>query len=200
MKAEALFETMSRQVQEDCDQTTGAARTEAERILAEARDKSVARHASAMEAVQAEKELLDLRWLQKAETEISKANLAMKKDAVIAVFHKVREEVRRIAESPGYPGLLSVLLKEVLAFAEGEIVVLAPEKHVDYVGNWLKENGYDGVRVEGSTEMWHGIAVQDPGRTYRVSNTLVGRFARVEKESRKLCMTSLFSAPREGGG
>ncbi len=198
MKASSLLETMARQAQKDCDQATGAARTEAEKILAEARDKSVAQHASAMEAVRAEKNLLDLRWIQKAETEITKANLAMKKDAVVAVFQMVRDEMRRIAESPGYPTLLSVLLKEVLAAAEGEFFVLAPENHVDHVGNWLKENGYDGVRVEGSADMLYGIAIQDPGRTYRVSNTLSGRFARMEKESRKLCMTSLFDAPREG--
>lgn len=185
-------------MQEDCDQTTGAARNEAERIIAEARDESVARHASVMQAVRAEKDLLDRRWIEKAETEISRANLAMKNDAVVAVFRKVSEEMRQIAESPDYPNVLSVLLKEVLAAAEGEFVVLAPEKHADHVKKWLKENGHEAVRVEGSAEMRYGIAIQDPDRTYRVSNTLSGRFARMEKESRKLCMMSLFDAPGEG--
>jgi vacuolar-type H+-ATPase subunit E/Vma4 len=89
--------------------------------------------------------------------------------------------------------LLAELMEE--APDSGDLQVLAPPAHADRVSSWLSNNGRAGVGVEGSEAFKDGVAVQDPGRTFRISNTLSGRFALMEQEIRKHCMTTLF-----GGG
>ena len=42
------------------------------------------------------------------------------------------------------------------------------------------------------------VAIQDAARSYRVSNTLRSRYARVAQDARKICMTSLFDDAGEG--
>lgn len=198
MSATALLDTMSKQVAEQCGQRKDSATTDAEEILAEARAKSVAKRESLLASTDSEMELLDLRWRQKARAEAAKADLSMKNDAVKAVMANVEAEARTIAEGGGFAGILDSLLAEVMAVAEGDIVVLAPENHVDHVSAWLGGNGHDGIAVEGSAAMWDGVAIQNPERSYRISNTLSGRYRRVGQEARKLCMRSMFGSGAEG--
>ena len=73
-----------------------------------------------------------------------------------------------------------------------DVVVLAPESQVGHVEQLLAKSGHNGLAVEGSAVVWDGVAVQDKQRTFRISNTLSGRYARVEDGARKLCMVSLF--------
>ncbi len=81
----------------------------------------------------------------------------------------------------------------LMAIAPAGVVAHAPPAHVDSVRDWLANNGHGGVSVEGNSNLWDGVAIQDPERTFRISNTLTGRFARVEQEARKRCMMALFS-------
>ena len=141
---------------------------------------------------------MDLRWRQKAATEAAKAYLSMKNEAVKAVMANVEAEVRAIVEGGGFPGILDSLLAEVMAVAEDEVVLLAPERHADHVSAWLGGNGHGGISVEGSATVWDGVAIQDPKRSYRISNTLTGRYRRVGQEARKRCMKSMFGAGAEG--
>jgi hypothetical protein len=66
------------------------------------------------------------------------------------------------------------------------------------VQNWLSGHGHAGMVVEASQEVWDGVALQDPARSYRISNTLTGRYGRVAQEARRLCMVKLFGQTSEG--
>src|SRR5690606_38856391 len=105
----------------------------------------------------------------------------------------------RITNSAEFPALLEAMLAELMTVAEGDVVVLGPESHLDTVKNWLASNGREGVPVEASREMRDGVAVQDPQRTYRISNTLSGRFRSVREEARKQCMLGLFGTSKTEG-
>jgi len=194
MASPALFETMTRQVEAECAEHLAKARAEADRILADAHAKSRAAAESALASAKAERDRLDSLWKQKAEAESVRLELAMKNDAVEAVLAEATAGIRRIASGPDFPRVLESLLAELMAAAGGgsDVQVLAPAAHVDLVKQWLSGHGHAGVAVVASSEFWDGVAVQNPARTWRVSNTLTGRFARVDQAVRKHCMTVLF--------
>ncbi len=195
----SLFNTMTQRVTAECDRNLAEARDEASRIHADAEAESQTQREQAMSAVNAEIMLLDERAHRKAEAEAAKAELEMRNDIVEAVMAEVRSEVQRTVASDAFPSILDALL-ETLMTAAGEgngYVILAPESHVDHVKQWLSGNGDVGVPVEASTAVWDGVAMQDPLRTYRISNTLSGRYTRMEQEARRHCMVSLFGAGEE---
>lgn len=196
MASPALFETMARQVEAECAQHTAKARAESDRILADAHAKARASGEAALASAKAERDRLDTLWKQKAEAESVRLELAMKNDTVEAVLAAVSANIRTLAASPDFPTVLESLLTELMAAAgsAGDVQVLGPAAHVDLIKNWLAAHGHGGVKVEGSAEFWDGVAVQNPARTWRISNTLTGRFARMDQTVRKHCMTSLFGA------
>lgn len=195
----ALLETMTERVTEECDENRAAAQHEAEAVGAEADRKSTALREAAQSATDAEMDRLDERWRQMAHAEATRASLVVKNDAVKAVMQKVESEIRRIVESDEFPAVLDALLASLATEIEGDVVLIGPEDHVDYIGTWLSSNGHDGIGVEGSAEFWDGVALQDPARTYRISNTLTGRYGRVEQEARRLCMIEIFGGDAAEG-
>ena len=192
MSTATLFDTMSLQVAERCESNLSEANREAEAISAEARAQSASLREATLNATRDEMAVLDERWRQKAEAEVVKAALVVKNEGVQEVLRVVEAEARAIVEGPEFPRILDALLAELMAVAEGDIVALAPEARVEHVRQWMAQNGHAQVPVEASPEFWDGVAIQDPRRTFRISNTLTGRFARVAEEARKICMTSLF--------
>lgn len=196
MASVSLLDTMAAQVEAECDEHLAAARAEADRIMAEARAKAEAAREDALANARAEKERLDALWKQKAEAESIRLELAMKNEAVEAALAEVRASIRRLVQSPEFEGVLQRLLDELMEEAGGQsdIVVLGPTQQADTIKKWLADRGKQNMPVEGSDELWDGVAVQDPARTYRISNTLTGRFARVEQDARRHCMTALFGS------
>jgi len=196
----ALLETMAKQVEAECETHRAAAQSEADRIVQDARAKADAARDASLAHAQAERDRLDSLWQQKADTERIRLELEMKNDAVEAVLAEARDRIHRTIASPEFGGVLDALLDELMADApdRGDLQVLAPPAHTDRVSSWLAEHGRSGVHVEGSEAFRDGVAVQDPARTFRISNTLTGRFALMEQEIRKHCMTTLFGD--EGAG
>lgn len=197
----ALLETMTAQVTEQCDANRAAAQQEAEAIHAEATEQAQARRDALTAANDAEMNRLDERWRLMAHAEASRADLVVKNDAVQAVMQKVESEIRAVVDSAAFGGVLDALLTSLLNEYKGEdieAVLIAPQAHVAHVQQWLSANGHAGMSVEGSAEVWDGVALQDPARTYRISNTLTGRYARIGQEARRLCMVKLFGETTEG--
>ncbi|MFP6582600.1 MAG: V-type ATP synthase subunit E family protein [Candidatus Hydrogenedentota bacterium] len=188
----ALLETMTAQVTEECEGNRAAAQQEANAIKADAESESAAQRDTVQAGTDAEMERLDERWRQMAHAEASRADLMVKNDAVKAIMEKVQAEVRAIVAGGEFPGLLDALLTSLQSEINESVVVVGPESHVDHIKGWLASNGHAGVTVQGSAEMWDGVAVQDAERTYRISNTLSGRYGRVEQDARRLCMVKLF--------
>ena len=189
-----LFETMTEQVTVECDRNLAEARDEAGRIRSDAASESEAQRERTISATNAEIDLLDQRARQKAEAEAAKAELELRNEVVEAVMGQVQGEIRSIVSSDAFNGVLDALLASLMTAADSTegIVVLAPESKVDHVKRWLSSNGHARVPVEGSATVWDGVALQDPKRTYRISNTLTGRYKRVEREARRHCMVTLF--------
>ena len=136
-----------------------------------------------------------------AHAEASRADLVVKNDAVQAVMQKVESEIRMIVNGSGFGGVLDSLLTSLLNEYQGsdsEALLIAPEAHVAHVQQWLSANGHAGMTVEGTKEIWDGVALQDPARTYRISNTLTGRYERIGQEARRLCMVKMFGKSSEG--
>ena len=188
----ALLETMTAQVTEGCEGNRAAAQREAEAIQADAEQKSAAQRDAVQSATDAEMQRLDERWRQMAHAEASRADLVVKNNAVKAVMQKVESEIRRIVDSNEFPAVLDALLATLVTEMRGDVVLIGPARHVDHIRGWLASNGHAGIPVESSDELWDGVAIQDPARTYRISNTLTGRYGRVEQEARRLCMVKLF--------
>ncbi len=195
----ALLETMTARVTEECDGNRAAAQREADAIKADAESASAAQRVSMQATTNAEMDRLDERWRQMAHAEASRAELTVKSDAVNAVMQKVDAEIRRIVASDGFPALLDALLTTLSSEIQGDVVLLGPEDQVDHIKSWLSSNGHNGVTVQGSAELWDGVALQDPPRTYRISNTLTGRYARVEQDVRRVCMVNLFGGDAAKG-
>lgn len=196
MASPALFETMARQVEVECAQHTAKAKAESDRILSDAHAKARASGEAALASAKTERDRLDALWKQKAEAESVRLELAMKNDAVEAVLAEVSAGIKKVTASTEFPKILEDLLTELMAASGGakDVQVLGPVAHVDQIKNWLAAHGHAGVKVEGSPEFWDGVAVQNPARTWRISNTLTGRFARVDQAVRKHCMMALFGA------
>ncbi len=203
MTGAALLETMAQQAAEECGRTVSHARDEEDAILREARAQSDARRETLLKTMAEEMDALDQRWLLKGEAESAKAALVVQNDAVREVLEEVQATIGRMAQGPEFGAVIEALLAEVMAVAPENVIVLAPEPHVDHVRQWLDRNGYGGTPVEGVPAMLDGVAVQDRERSFRISNTLSGRFARVEQAARKLCMEALFEGnlpePATGG-
>lgn len=194
-----LFDTMTRQVADQCESTLIEARREADAILEEARTKSNDSWQDAMKATETEIKLLEERWVQKAQAEAAKAELAVQNEAVEAVLAALRVKIRGAVEGSDFPNIIEALLSELMAVAPDNVVVLAPEQQVGHVTKLLAKTGHTGVPVEGSAIVWDGVAVQDKQRTFRISNTLTGRYSRVEDGARKLCMVTLFGKGKSNG-
>ena len=197
----ALLETMTAQVAEQCEANRVVAQQEAEVIVAEAINQAQAKRDALCAATDEEMNRLDDRWRLMAHAEASRADLVVKNNAVQAVLRKVESEIRGIVESNAFPSVLDALLTSLLNEFQGsddEAVLIAPEVHVAHVQRWLSNNGHAGMPVEASAEVWDGVALQDPARTYRISNTLTGRYGRIGQEARRLCMVKLFAETSEG--
>ena len=197
----ALLETMTAQVTGQCDANRAAAQQEAEAIKAEAATQAQAKRDSVLAANGTEMDRLDERWRLMAHAEASRADLVVKNDAVQAIMQKVESEIRAIVNGSGFGSVLDALLASLLNEFKGndnEAILIAPEAHVAHVQQWLSSNGHTGMTVEASKEIWDGVALQDPARTYRISNTLTGRYGRIGQEARRLCMVKLFGETSEG--
>ena len=197
----ALLETMTAQVAEQCEANRAAAQQEAEAIKAEAASQAQAKRDAVLAANGTEMNRLDERWRLMAHAEASRADLVVKNDAVQAVMQKVESEIRMIVNGSGFGGVLDSLLTSLLNEYQGsdsEAILIAPEAHVAHVQQWLSANGHAGMTVEGTKEIWDGVALQDPARTYRISNTLTGRYERIGQEARRLCMVKMFGKSSEG--
>lgn len=193
MSEQALFDSMAQQTAEERERRLASARAEAERIVAEAKEQQAREREAALKAVEDELATLAQRSEQRAQAEAAKASLTMRHTVAEEVLDTVQEEIRSLTASDEFPSVLNALLAEVVQAAPDEnIVVLVPGPHEDHCREWLSHNSYDKVEVQASKEFWDGAAVQDKARTYRISNTLTGRFAMLEEDARKLCLAKLF--------
>lgn len=189
----ALLDTMAQQADGQCARIAGDAQAEAERIIEQARADAAAHRDAVWRAVKAEEAHKDRMSAQFARVEADKARLAARNAAVSDVMALVDREISRIVESPEFGAILQKLLGEALAASEGPVVIECPAAQAELCRSTAVRLGADVREVVASRTIRDGVAVWNPERTVRISNTLRGRLAILEDEARKHIVQRLFT-------
>lgn len=190
---------MSAQIAAQRNETLQAARDEASAIQQNARERAEQRRKDSLAAAESELASIARRSRERVEAESHMVTLTTKDSITNEVLGDVAAELAAIAAGPTFPAILDALLAELMAEAPADVVVLAPPAHVNHCQNWLESHGYPGLKVEGLASLKDGVAVQDPGKRFRYTNTLTARFNKHEGELRKLSLNRLFPSSNPGG-
>ena len=188
----SFFDAMKREAQARCEKILENAHQEAARIVAEARQTAAENRSRTVEQerqrAQAQRE--DAR--QRAQAEAERANMTMRERVADRILDAVHEELRRVAQSPEFRGILCLLLAETIEEAPADPVVLAPPEHAAACREWLDAHGKGHIPVESEDRLWDGVAVTDAKRTVRLTNTLTRRFEKCRASARKAALRRLF--------
>lgn len=190
--AAPLLELMTQQADAQARDITAAATEGAARILEQAQQESAAQRERALRAAEAELSAAAQRGRERAEAEAHMLVLTTKDAIVSEILGNAQAELQKAATGPEFPAVLASLLEEVLADAPAGAVVLAPPAHVDTVQSWLQANGRGEHPVQPLSGLNDGVAIQDAGQTFRVTNTLSSRYKRQESALRKYSLQQLF--------
>ena len=175
-----------------CELIRETARDEAQRLVAAARQTAEEKRQQALDEgrLSANAYREDIR--QRAQSEAERATMTMRERVVDRILDEVHEELRAIAQGPRFPELVCRLLAEVMEEAPGDAVVLAPPAHTAACRQWLDAHEKTGVPVEPENRLWDGIAVTDRARSFRLTNSLTGRFEKCRAAARKAALQRLF--------
>ncbi len=187
-----LLETMALGVDARCEAKLAEARREGDALIAAARLRADGLYAKGLDAVRAEIKRAADQDLRLAHAEAEKLVLAAQHSVADEALAQVNGRLAAVASSEGFGATIEVLLAQAVNAARGEFEVLAPAAHVDRCRAWLSGNGHGGVPVHAANEFSDGVAVQDRKRTYRITNTLSSRYAKLEPQARKILMAKLF--------
>ena len=199
MEKTPLLDLMSAQIAAQRNEVLQAARDEAEAIQQNARERAEQRRKDSLAAAESELASIARRSRERVEAEAHMVTLTTKDSITNEVLESVAAELTAIAAGPTFPAILDALLAELMAEAPSDVVVLAPPAHVDHCRRWLESNGRPGLPVEPLASLKDGVAVQDPGKKFRFTNTLTARFNKHEGELRKLSLSRLFPSSNPGG-
>jgi len=183
---------MTQQADAQRAEIVAAAQAEAARIDASARAEASDARERALRQAEADLSAAAQRGRERAEAEAHMLVLTTKDTIASEILGAAEAELAKIASGPGFASVLEQLLAEVLEGAPEQVVVLAPQAHADAVKAWLEANGRGGAEVVATSALSDGVAIQDAGQTWRVTNTLSARFARQEGALRKSCIQQLF--------
>lgn len=187
-----LLVVMTQQAEADSARIAADAQAEAARIAAHAQQEAEAARQRALREAEADIATAAKRNRERVEAKAHMLVLTSKDTLASEILDKASDDLRRSAAQPDFKQGIESLLAEAFADVNGNVIVLAPTAHVDAVKAWLEANGRGETEVRATTVFDDGIAIQDVGQTYRVTNTLSARFKRQEGELRKLCLQQLF--------
>jgi len=189
---QALLDTMARQVAQKCEEHLAAARQKADATVAEARAKAESRRARALEQAHAEADRLAKRALELALRAAENETMSMEHAVADEVLMSAGVELDRLAAGERFPGILEGMLAELVQYSPKTGIILAHPAHVEVCRAWLQKKGADGYTVQADPDLVDGVAYQDAQHTYRITNSLGARFAKVQNEARRICLDTLF--------
>ncbi|MBI2425479.1 MAG: hypothetical protein HYV27_21820 [Candidatus Hydrogenedentes bacterium] len=192
METIPLLDLMSQQVAEEKAALVAKAAAEAAQILRDAEARARQRHDESLAALSAELEAQSRRSRERVEAEAHMILLTTKDTITDEMLATVREQLHALASGPEFERVLEKLLAELLQDAPDNVVVLAPPAHAGFCRTWLDANGHGNLSVQPLEGLQGGAAIQDAGRSFRVTNTLETRFLKRESALRKFCLTGLF--------
>jgi len=191
MESIPLLKLMSADIAQQREDVLSIARREAEAIGATAQRTGEARHGSAIALVDAELCAMSERVRGRAEAEAHMVLMTTKDTISDELLASVEKELDALTSGAGFSAILESLLAELMKEGPADGVVLVPAAHADQCRQWLTKNGYK-HRVETASHLRDGVAVQDTGGSYRITNTLSARFEKNKNELRKHCIEKLF--------
>lgn len=190
---------MSREASCECEGILTSARRDADALLTETRRKAEDRRVTSLRALDLELEGMAQRERERAQAEASRQRLLMEEALVEAVFERAGEDLAKLAASPAFASTLQALLAEAMNVVKGSVRVLVAPVHVATCESWLRANGHADTVVMPDSSLLDGIAIEDARRSFRVTNTLTNRLAKLENAARGRCISVLF-ADASGGG
>ena len=199
MENTPLLDLMSAQIAGQREALLLAARDEAAQIQENARVRAEQRRSETLSAAKGELASIARRSRERTEAEAQMVTLTMKDTITNEVLAEVTQELARIAAGPGFPEILDLLLAELMAEAPSDVVVLAPPAHAGHCKQWLESHGHGHLAVEPARSLTDGVAIQDPAKKFRFTNTLTTRFKMREGALRKASLNRLFPAASRGG-
>jgi vacuolar-type H+-ATPase subunit E/Vma4 len=183
---------MAARVQDQRDAKSAEAKGKGEKIVREATSRAADRYAKGLDQVNNEVAQQKERARQLAQSEGEKSVLAAQHDVTTGVVAEARERLSKVASEASFGSVIEALLAEAMGAARGDVIVLSPPAHADRCKTWLAANGHSAAEVVPTDEFDDGVAVQDTGHSYRVTNTLSSRFRKLEPLARKILMKRLF--------
>lgn len=195
MTTEAFLDRMTRLAELRAGQLIEDARSEARRIVeqTDAESAQEREHALAAARDEARERLATTRARALAET--ARSRMALQQQIADEMLDAVERALRDVASGPGFSAILDRLLDESFEDAPPEAEFGASPAHVERCRRRLAERGRPDAAVHADPELWDGVAVWDRDHTFRVTNTLRSRYAKVRERARKLAIARLF-----GGG
>jgi vacuolar-type H+-ATPase subunit E/Vma4 len=198
MENNPLLDLMSKQIASQRETLLAEARDEAEQIRQDGQQQAEQRRSTTLDAVKSELASLAARSRERVEAEAHMVTLTTKDSIANEVLDSVESALAAHAASPEFSRTLEALLAELMADSPEDVVVLAPEAHVDHCKQWLASHGRDGLPVEALPGLTDGVAIQDPDRKFRYTNTLTARFRLQEGSLRKYALHQLFPEANSG--
>jgi vacuolar-type H+-ATPase subunit E/Vma4 len=199
MEKKPLLDLMSQQIAAQRQEILAAARDEATQIQQGAQQRAEQRRTDTLGAVESELDSLAARSRERVEAEAHMVTLTTKDTITNEVLAAVSSELATRSTSAEFPAILDALLAELMADSPSDVVVLAPEAHVEHCKRWLESHGHADLSVEPLSGLADGVAIQDRDRKFRYTNTLSARFRLQEGALRKHALNRLFPDSNSGG-
>ncbi len=195
--AGALNALLTEQAEARCAEIRAAGEAQA-RQIAEAADARIAERAQEAHAtLDAELAGAHERAVERAQAEANMVVKTTRDQIADGLLERVRQDLAALANSEQMRDVIGKLLREVLGEAPQGGTVLAPPAHADFVREQVQQQGRGDLQVEAHPRLSDGVAVQDARQTYRVTNSLSSRYARLERQARRHAMQRLFGHTAE---
>lgn len=197
MEATPLLEAMTDRVRRERETLLAQARAEAEHVQQAAHQTGEDRTARTRTALDAELARAEDQTRRRAQAE-ARITVKTTKDTVVdEVLAEVKSRLADLAAQPQFAEMLPLLLGEVLESAAPDVEVHVPPAHEERCRQWVQDHG-GGRRVVADSALRDGVAIQDAGPTYRITNTLSARLAKRTESLRRHCLNRLFADGRGG--
>ena len=191
MDQSSLLDAMTRETDARCREHLSEAEKQADELVLQASEKCAKRRAELVESARAASAKQVKHEHERALTDAARREDALEGSIAEEIFVEVLDAIEGLTLSEEFPKILRALLDEALHGQSGELEVLAPPKNAEDCVRWLSSRGLDKVKVVADETILDGVAVQDPGRTFRLTNTLSSRCVKLKNTIRQICAEKL---------
>lgn len=194
MALEDVLRHIDRQADAEIARIAEAARAEAERLLAQARDEAAGLHRELLSAESATVAAQRRRLRRQAAAEAARIRWTAREEAFQAALTEAAGRLGGTRDLPGYPALLQSLLVEALAAVAEPATVRADPRDAATVARLLTGRN---LTVEPCLHTWAGAEVASADGRVVARNTLEVRLAQAEPYLRSLVARTAPVGDRE---